>query len=194
MMRSVPIWKQWIVWLALLSTAGCASSGVTDVYHAEDMDFGSIQTVAILPFVNLTKEPAAGERVRDVFMTMLLATGSVYVVPSGEVARGITLAGVSNPASPSSDDVKKLAATLKSDVILTGVLREYGDIRQTTTSASIISMSLQMRESQTGRVVWTASSTQGGIGMKERLLGGAGKPFNVITEKAVNDILDKLFK
>lgn len=194
MKAAAPMWQRWVIVTALLSMGGCASSGATDVYRSENMDFGSIQTIAVLPLVNLTKEQAAAERVRDVFTTMLLATGGVYVVPSGEVTRGLSLAGISNPASPSGDEIKKLAATLKADVILTGVLREYGDIRQTTTSASIISLSMQMREAQAGRIVWAASSTQGGIGIKERLLGGAGKPFNDITEKAVNDILDKLFK
>jgi hypothetical protein len=158
------------------------------------MDFGSIQSVAVLPFANLTREAQAAERVRDVFMTMLLATGSIYVIPPGEVARGISAAGISNPTSPSGDDIKKIANALKADAIITGVVREYGEIRQMSTTANIISISLQMREAQGGKVVWSASSTQGGIGMKERLLGGGGQPLNIITEKAINDILNKLFK
>jgi hypothetical protein len=136
----------------------------------------------------------AADRVRDVFMTMLLATGGVYVIPPGEVARGIANAGVSSPTSPSVDDVRKLATALKADAVITGVIREYGDVRQSTASANIISLSLQMREAQAGRVVWSASSTKGGIGVKERLLGGGGQPMNVITEKAVNEILNELFK
>jgi hypothetical protein len=53
---------------------------------------------------------------------------------------------------------------------------------------------MQMIETQTGRVVWAASSTKGGITFGDRLLGGGGEPMNVVTEKAVDDIIDKLFK
>jgi hypothetical protein len=194
-MKTLSVWKQCVAFVALLAFLGCASSsGIHDVYHSENMDFGSIQTVAVLPFANLTRDMQAADRVRDVFMTMLLATGGMYVVPAGEVARGIGIAGVSAPTSPSADEVKKLATTLKADAIITGVIREYGDLRQSSASGYVISLSVQMREAQAGRVVWSASSTQGGIGMKERLMGGGGQPMNVITEKAVNEILDKLFK
>jgi len=186
--------KHRIAFLVLLLFVGCSSTGAYDVYRSENMDFGSVQNVAVLPFANLTRDLQAAERVRDVFMTMLLATGGVYVIPPGEVARGIATAGIANPTSPSGDDVKKLANALKADAVFTGVIREYGDIRQMSTSADIISISVQMREAQGGKVVWSASSTQGGIGMKERLLGGGGRPLNVITEKAVNEIIDKLFK
>jgi len=73
-------------------------------------------------------------------------------------------------------------------------VREYGEVRSGTTSANIISLSLQMIETQTGKVVWTASSTKGGISIWDRLFGGGGQPMNVITEKAVNDLINKLFK
>jgi hypothetical protein len=194
MERKMTLLKHRIAFLVLLLFVGCSSTGAYDVYRSENMDFGSVQNVAVLPFANLTRDLQAAERVRDVFMTMLLATGGVYVIPPGEVARGIATAGIANASSPSGDDVKKLANALKADAVFTGVIREYGDIRQMSTSADIISISVQMREAQGGKVVWSASSTQGGIGMKERLLGGGGRPLNVITEKAVNEIIDKLFK
>jgi len=187
-------WKHCVAFLVLLPIVACSSAGTYDVYHSENMDFGSIQTVAVLPFTNLTKDLHAADRVRDVFTTMLLATRGMYVIPPGEVARAIASASISNASNPSGDDVKKLASALKVDAVFTGVVREYGDIRSMTTSANIISISLQLREAQAGKVVWSASSTQGGIGMKERLLGGGGDPLNTITEKAVNDILDKLYK
>ncbi len=186
--------KKLFTFALLVLLLGCSSSGKYDVYHSENMDFGSIQNVAVLPFANLTRESQAAERVRDVFMTLLLSTGGVYVIPAGEVARGISAAGVANPTSPSSDEIKKLSNALKADAIITGVVREYGDLRESTTSANIISFSLQMREAQGGKVVWSASATRGGIGMKERLLGGGGQPLNAITEKAVNEIIDKLYK
>lgn len=181
-----------VVAAALLAAlAGCAARS-SDIYRAENMDFGSIQTVAVLPFGNASRDQTASERVRDVFVVMLLAS-NIYVVPQGEVVRGINTLGITNPVAPSTEEVTKLATFLKADAVITGLLREYGEVRSASSAANVVSMSLQMFEAKTGQVVWSASTTKGGITMKERLLGGGGQPMNVVTEKAVNEILDKLF-
>ncbi len=181
-----------ILFFSLVSFTACVTHG--DVYRDPNMDFGAIRTVAVMPFVNLTRDQLAGERVRDVFMTMLLATGGVYVIPQGEVARAVLTAGITNPAAPTKEEILKFATFVKADAVITGVVREYGEVRSGTTSANVISLSLQMIEAQTGKIVWSASSTKGGIGMKERLLGGGGEPLNDSTEKAVRDVINKLFK
>jgi hypothetical protein len=158
------------------------------------MDFGSVYTVAVMPFANLTKEQLAADRVRDVFMTMLLASGEVYVLPQGEVARGIALAGIANPAAPSNDEAKKFAQLVKADAVITAVIREYGEMRSGSATANVISLSVQMTEAQTGRVVLSIANTKGGIGITDRLFGGGGEPMNTITEKAIKDVIDKLYK
>jgi hypothetical protein len=158
------------------------------------MDFGSIQTIAVMPFLNLSKETMAGERVRDVFINKLLATGAVYVLPIGEVARGIARTEVQNPAAPSQEEVVKLSGVIKVQAVITGVVKEYGEVRSGTSSANIISVSLQMLEGTQGKVIWTASTTQGGISIWDRLFGGGGRPVNDITDKAMDDLINKLFK
>jgi hypothetical protein len=179
---------------ALLAAALTACAASPPRYVDLNMDFGSVRTVAVMPFVNLTRENLAAERVRDVFSSMLLATGTVYVVPQGEVQRGIGQASVTTPATPSADDVVKLGKMLKSDAIVTGVVKEYGEVRSGNTTANIIALSLQMFETNTGKVVWSASTTKGGVSMGDRLLGSSGTPMNQVTEAAVDDLLAKLFK
>lgn len=185
--------KNLILYLILLHLAGCASTANMP-YHDPDMDFTSIRTVAVMPFENLTNDKSASERVRDVFANMLLSTGEIYVLPPGEVARGASRAGISNPSVPSIDEIIKLANILKVDAVIIGVLREYGETRSGATSGNIISLSLKMIEVQTGKIIWTASSTKGGISMKDRLLGGGGKPMNEVTTEAVYDIINELFR
>ncbi len=172
--------------------AGCATTG--DIYRDPNMDFGAMQSIAVLPFSNLTRDNLAAERVRDVLINKLLSTGAIYVVPAGEAARGIARAEIQNPFAPSPEEIVKLGGIIKVQAVITGVAKEYGEVRSGTTSASIISLSLQMIETQTGKVVWTASSTKGGISIWDRLFGGGGQPMNVITERVVNDLIDKLFK
>lgn len=180
--------------MAALGAAGCAGSRRSEVtYQNPNMDFSQIERVAVLPFGNLTATQPAGERVRDVFMTMLQASGSFYVIPPGEVTRGLSRVRIQNPAQPSADDVIALGKELKVQVIFTGTVREYGEVRSGSTPANAVSLSLQMLESQTGQIVWSASSTQGGVSAGDRLLGGKGVPMNEVTERAVRDLLDKLF-
>ena len=184
-----------IVVAVLFASAGCASTrgSVRVTYRDPNMDFGQLQTVAVMPLANLSRDPTAADRVRDVFMTMLLATQGVYVVPPGEVARGISRAGIAAPATPTAEEVVKFVSMVKADAVITGTVREYGEVRSGSAAASMISVSMEMMEGQTGKVVWSASSTKGGVSTADRLFGGGGKPMNIVTEEAVEDLLDKLF-
>ena len=166
----------------------------TEMYRDPNMDFGSIQTIAVMPVLNLSRDNIAGERVRDVFINKLLATGAVYVLPIGEVGRGIARAEIQNPAAPSQEEVVKLSGIIKAQAVITGAVKEYGEVRSGTSSANIISVSLQMMEGTQGKVVWTASTTKGGISIWDRLFGGGGRPMNDITDKAVDDLINELFK
>ena len=180
------------VLVLLVVTPTVCTAQVTDVYRDPNMDFGSIQTVAVVPFANLARDQVVAERVRDVFINRLLSTGAVYVLPVGEVARGLSRMELQNPASPSPEDIVKLGALVKADAVITGVVREYGEVRSGTTTANIISMSVQIIEAGSGKVIWSASSTKGGISFWNRLFGGGGQPVNKVTEEAVDALFDRL--
>ena len=174
-----------------LAPAICRAQ-VTDVFRDPRMDFGSVQTVAVVPFSNLTRDQVVAERVRDVFINRLLASGAVYVLPVGEVARGIAKAEIQNPSAPTPEEVVKLGGILKADAVITGVVREYGEVRSGSTTANIISLSIQLVECGSGRVVWSGSSTKGGVSFWDRLVGGGGQPLNKVTEEAIDRLFDKL--
>lgn len=184
--------KKIFLLLMLLSLTACAA-GKNEVYQDANMDFGSIRTIAVMPFVNLSRDQLAGDRVRDVLINALLSTEAIYVLPTGEVARGVMTAEISNAFTPSREEVVKLGKMIKAEAIITGTIREYGDVKSGTASANVISMSLQMIETDSGRVVWTASSTQGGITFSDRLFGSGGQPMDIVTVKAVDDLINKLF-
>jgi hypothetical protein len=174
---------------------GCATHSQGNVtFHDPNMDFSLIRSVAVLPFANLTVSPKAEDRAREVFMTMLQATGATYVIPPGEVARGISRSALSNPVTPTTEDVVRLAKNLEADVVITGTVLEYGEVRSATTTANVISLNVQMMEGQTGKVIWTGASTKGGIDAGKRLFGGGGEPMNDVTADAVNDLLHRLFR
>jgi hypothetical protein len=178
--------------LLLAFTGSCARS---HPYHDRNMDFGSIRTVVVVPFWNLSSNQQAADRVRDVFANALLATQAVYVVPNGEVARAVSRLGLSSATSPTVDEVMKIGSLLKADAVITGVVREYGEVRAGTATSNVVSVSVQLIEAGTGKVVWSGSSTRGGVTWAARLLGTTGgDPMNAVTEQAVDDLLKQLFQ
>lgn len=185
--------EAYILIYILVAMVACSSYGISENYHDPEMDFAALRTIAVMPFANLTNNKQAGQRVRDTFMTSLMATGVVYVIPAGEIDRGVIRTKLANPISPSGEDIAKLSSLIKADAVVTGVVREFDIVRSGQASAGAISMSMQMIESKSRKVVWTAATTKGGISVWDRLFGGGGRPMNEITEQAVNDIINKLF-
>ena len=182
-----------IAFATAAALAACSHGG-GQRYQDRNMDFGSIRTVAVLPFANLSRDSVAGDRVRDVFSNMLLASGAIYVVPQGEVVRGVSKVGVPNPMAPSVEEMTKLGTALKAEALITGVVKEYGEVRSGTAAGNIVSLSVQMFETATGKLVWAGTTTKGGVTFGDRLLGGGGQPLNDVTEAAADDLLNKLFK
>lgn len=187
-------WRALAALAVLLAVAGCRSAGGQRTYQDANMDFGSIHTVAVLPFTNLSRESTGADRVREVFSNMLLATGAIYVLPPGEVMRGINRLQLVDPRQPSVEEITKLGSLLKADAIIRGTVKEYGEVRSASAGANVVSIQVEMYETSTGKIVWAAASTKGGISLSDRLLGSGGAPMNGVTEAAVSDLLDKLFK
>lgn len=179
--------------LALAAATACAGSQGSR-YQDPQMDFGAIKTIAILPFTNLSRDSLGAERVRDVYANQLLATGAVYVVPYGEVIRGIGKAGIATPQTPNTEEVVRLGTALKAEAVITGVVKEYGEVRSGSASANVVSMSVQLVETATGKVVWSGDTTRGGVTFTDRLFGGGGAPLNDVTEAAVHDLIRKMLR
>ncbi len=186
-------------WRTILGPTLCAGAlwgcaGATNQFRDASMDFGSMRAVAVMPLENLSQDMRAAERVRDVIATTLLASGAFYVVPDGEVTRGLARTSIQNPRALSAEEAVKLGSLISVEGILIGTVKEYGEVRSGNSSSNVVSVSLQLMETQTGRVVWSASATRGGISVWDRLLGGGGRPMDPITEQVANDLLDALFR
>jgi hypothetical protein len=52
---------------------------------------------------------------------------------------------------------------------------------------------MQMIEKESRKVIWSASTTKGGISTWDRLFGAGGEPMEDVTQAAVDDIIKKLF-
>ena len=186
--------RKLVLSLFLTFLVACGSAKISTSYHDPEMDFAALRTVAVMPFANYSREKLAGSRLRDTITNTLLSTGALYVIPSGEVARGIARAGITNPTAPSLEELVKLAGIINVDAVFTGAVNEYGEVRSGNTTANIISVTLELIEIQTRKVVWTASATKGGITIWDRLFGSGGQPMSDVTQAAVDELMDKLFR
>lgn len=183
-----------LFWILLLGVGCAGHRGGQATFHDPNMDFGLIQSVAVMPFENLSGTQHAGETSRDVFMTMLQAKVDLYVIPPGEILRAISRIQPESALMPTEEEVVKLAENLEADVVITGTVLEYGQVRSGSAGSNVCSLSIKMLEGQTGRVVWSATSTRGGVSAGDRLVGSGGKPMNVVVTKAAEDLVDRLFQ
>lgn len=184
--------------VALLAgpAVGCASRAAHATYRDEAVDLDLVQTAAVLPFINLTSDEKAAERVRNVFSTMLQATGRVTVSPPGEIAKSLGRAGATGVKGeePTLEVITNVGKAVQAEVVIVGTLLEYGPVRSGNSQANAIAFGVRMYEVESGRMIWTGSTTAGGVTASDRFFGGGGEPMEVVTEEAVKDLLDRMFR
>src|SRR5574341_1291833 len=94
-------------WLSLLAgllvLAGCGTSRPASYVHP-NFDFSRVKKVAVLPLENLTSDQTAGEKMRKVVITELLATGIVDVIEPGQVNRVLANQNIQNPTAMSPEE------------------------------------------------------------------------------------------
>ena len=69
-------------------------------------------------------------------------------------------------AAPSVEESVKLGQALKADAIITGVVKEYGEVRSGTTTANVVSVSIQMIETATAG--WSGPRVHQGRNHRDR--------------------------
>lgn len=177
--------------MAVLSL-GCRGSAT---YHiSQDMDFGSVKRVAVLPLDNLTNERYAGEIVRQVVISELLASGLVDVVVPGEVIAAIQKLRLKPEESLNAEQIKAVGKDLKVQAVILGSVGRFGEVRVGNISAPEISITLMMADTSSGSIVWSATRTSGGAGFMARHFGARSDTMSESVLKVVREILRTLTK
>lgn len=173
---------------------GCGG-GVSSTYHIrQDVDFSFIKRVAVLPLDNLTNERYAGDVVRQVVISELLASGLVDVVVPGEVNAAIDKMGVKSVTSLTAEQMKALANTLKVQAVLLGSVDKFGEVRSGNVSAPEVSITLMMADAASGSVIWSATRTTGGASFMARHFGARTDTLSESVMKVVRGALYTLTK
>jgi len=160
--------KAWIVLgflLAGMILLGCAAG--PRIYLNPEADMSFYQKVGVVPFINLTRDRFAGEKMTNTFMTELLITKKFDVVERGEfehIVRQVRASAGTSPAEElTSAELKAIGEQAGVNGIIEGVVKEYEMIRIGQGSYPLISFSVKLVDAPTGKVVWKSSySIRGG--------------------------------
>ncbi len=160
-----------VLLLALFIVAGCRSGGVPTYHISEDIDFSFYKRIAVMPLNNMTSEKYAGDIVRQVVISEVLASGLLDVVVPGEVMSAVNELGIKTVTSLNARQIKSLGTALGVEAIIMGAVEEYGMVKAGSASAPQVTITLMMADTGTGSIVWSITKTRGGANFMARHFG-----------------------
>ena len=179
--------------LVTVMLSGCG--GNSYVYHINpEVDFSFFKSVAVLPLDNLTNDKAAGEIVKQVVISELLASGLVDVVIPGEVMSAISELGIQNISSLNKNQIKALGNALNVEAVIIGSVEQYGDVRSGNMSAPEVTITLMMADVESGNIIWSITLTRGGLDFMARHFGARSETMSEIVQGVVRESIQTLFE
>jgi curli biogenesis system outer membrane secretion channel CsgG len=189
--------KSWLWFLSLVFSIAllvfftCAGGPRSYLNPEADMSF--YERIGVVPFVNLTSDRFAGEKITSTFVTELLITEKFEVVERGEFDHVVSQVRSSTGGSASQELTAAQLAAIgeQADVsgIIEGVVKEYEMIRVGQGTYPLISFNVKLVDVPTGRVVWE-SSYSGKGGPKLPVVGwGETHTLSELAQKACGDVV-----
>jgi hypothetical protein len=178
--------------LIAAAAAGCPHR-VTTFVHPQ-ADFSLIRRIAILPLENLTQDPTAAEKVRQLLLIGIMSSGAVEVTDVGEVARALRAAAIANPVSPGTGEIVKLGEELRVEAIMAGSVQEFAQGRTAGAPTTSVALVFRLIETEHGEVIWSASVSKSGVGAMARLFGVGGESATERARKLIDKTLRTLIR
>ncbi len=156
--------------LILFLIPGCRST-LPNYHISQDIDFSFYKRVAVLPLDNLSNDRFAGEIIKQVVISEILASGLLDVAFPGEVNNAMNELGIKSVSSLTTEQIRALANALKVEAFILGSVEEYGVAMVGNVSAPQVTISLMMADAGTGSIVWSITQTRGGASFMARHFG-----------------------
>jgi len=177
----------------ILYGIGCGSSMEPTRFANPQFDFGFVQRVAVLPFENLSNDRQAGFRATRLTITEILASGALDVVEPGEVQAAIgKIPGRID--RPSQEQILTLGQDLGVQALILGTVAQSEVMRSGAISIPVVTLDMQMVETETAVIVWAATHTEKGGSFNAKVLGTGGVPMSTITRRCVQETLETLIQ
>ena len=181
-----------IMLLAVFFITGCKSADGPIYHMREDIDFSYYQKVAVLPMNNLTNDKSAGEIVRQLIASELLASGLVDVVVPGEVSSALSKMSITDVSSMTKKQMKTLGELIRVQAIIMGSVEQYGEVRSGNVSAPEVTITLIMADTGSGDIVWSITNTHGGADFMSRHFGAKSMTMSETVLFVVREAIDTL--
>ncbi len=160
---------------AFLFGAACLLSSCAgnrgSLFLNTDFNFKSIESVAVIPFENLSDDAGAAGRVTRVFVAELLSRRAFDVVEPGEVTKALEKYSLVRTGDLQKDQMRELAKTLGVQALFFGSVNESTASRNGGTNPSEVTLVARLVEAEKGTTVWSASYTVGGRSFFQVIFG-----------------------
>ncbi len=149
---------------ALLLASGCGHTLRRD-YTASGDSLAGLETIAVLPFENLTQFPDAGEIVAELFTTELYRTGSFRVMDRNQVKRLMREKRITPPQVVDRQAAQKIGRELEVDAVLIGSVSEYWyrlerKSRRPGGEEPAVGINARLVDVASGEVIWASSHSR----------------------------------
>jgi len=180
--------------LTVLLLISCGGKGTPGFYINQDVDFSFIKRVAVLPFENLTNERFAGDMVRQVVISELLATGLVEVTVPGDPISAIQSLRLKPDDPINAEQIKTIGKNLKVQAVVLGAVEEFGQVRYGNVSAPEVSITIMMADTSSGSIIWSVTKSKGGASFWARHFGARSATMSETVIAVVREALKTLFE
>jgi len=180
---------------AVLLGAGCGGAKVAPAFYVNpETDFSFVKRVAVLPFDNLTNDKFAGDAVRQIVISELLASGLVDVTCPGDAIAAMEKLKLKQGQSPTAEDIKAIGKALKVQAVILGAVNKFGEIREGNISAPEVAITLMMADASSGSIIWSVTKTRGGAGFMARHFGARSETMSETVLAVVREAIRTLYK
>lgn len=177
--------------LVALSLAACAPRAAHDAYVRQEVDFSFIKRVAVLPFENLSADKAAGEKVRKMMMSELLASGLVDVAGPGETTAAYERQRLESAANLKPEDAKALCQALGVQALIYGTIARHEEVKAGSLTVPEVAVTFNMVD-DTGTILWSSNVVTSGGGFVSNYLGGRGESVTEVSLRAIRTAIGSL--
>jgi curli biogenesis system outer membrane secretion channel CsgG len=178
--------------LLLATLPGCSSRGLTKSFLREDVNLAYIQTIAVMPFENLGAAGAAAQRIRDITITQVLASGLFDVVDRGRVDSMLREEAIEPGAPIDALTLKRMGQRLGVQAFLMGSVEQTSEARTGTAVYPETTLTLRLVDVEAGNVLWQATGRGSGYSLLDRLFGVAPKDAFRVTLDLITRMLNTI--
>ncbi len=184
--------------LAVLFLTGCGS-GTTRLFtkpiaestYVTYPEWGPDCDVAVMPFVNVSKDRDAGLKARDLFITELYISGAFKdVVDDGQMLEVMKKLKLRETDNIGKDTLKTLGDSLGVQAVIFGTVDVYNE---RSAQGAQFAVSLRMVDVDTGQILWLGNASKEGGGTVSEALGlSSGPPVIDVARDVLSGLVDDL--